>query len=61
MDTRYKWAHEGEHFVLSDIDRNFYACHYLDSNEGFVIDKQVFDNHLSKGKIQSSLDTSIAV
>ena len=53
FDLRYKWENEGQLFVVSDVDKNFFLCRYLDSRLGFVIDKQVFHNHLTKGKIQS--------
>jgi hypothetical protein len=53
FDLRYKWENEGQLFAVSDVDKNFFLCRYLDSRLGFVIDKQVFHNHLSKGKIQS--------
>jgi hypothetical protein len=57
----FKWTHEADHFVISDIDPNFFACRYLGSEWGFVIDKVVFAKHLAKGKIQSYSHRNLAV
>ncbi|GBF10458.1 hypothetical protein TEPIDINF_001552 [Tepidibacillus infernus] len=41
----------GKPFELRDIDRLFYACCYLDSNQSFLMEKEKFDVAIVKGII----------
>lgn len=59
--TCYQLNNDGMSFVVSDVDVNFYACRYLGSSTGFVIDKDVFNKHLRSGKIHVVDGHSIAV
>ncbi len=59
--TRYQLKNDALSFLVSDIDVNFYACKYIDSSMGFVMDKDVFNKHLISGKIHVVDGHSIAV
>ncbi|MEW9669263.1 hypothetical protein [Ammoniphilus sp. 3BR4] len=58
---QFRWSYESEAFVISEADQHYYACRYLDSTMGFVIDKDAFDRQLKKGRIRECSNKSMAV
>ncbi|RXT05699.1 hypothetical protein [Ammoniphilus sp. CFH 90114] len=58
---QYRWSYESEAFIISDVDPHYYACKYLDSTLGFVIDKDAFQRQLEKGRIREYSSRSMAV
>ncbi|MCF6095009.1 hypothetical protein L1765_13665 [Microaerobacter geothermalis] len=47
----YVYENEKKPFVVTDIDRWYFACKYLNSDMGFILDKEHFIRKLQKGKI----------
>jgi len=49
MEKVYQMS--GYPFVVRDIDRLFYACCYINSNQSFLMEKEKFDMAVNRGRI----------
>jgi hypothetical protein len=47
----YRLVRERSRFRVEDVDRLFFACRYEGTNEGFIIEKDVFFRQIARGHI----------
>ncbi|HBI04446.1 MAG TPA: hypothetical protein DDY49_10520 [Paenibacillaceae bacterium] len=58
----YRLTRETNSFRVEDADRLFFACRYEGSNEGFVIEKDVFFRQIQRGHIvKEDVISSLAI
>lgn len=58
----YRLSRENTPFKVENADRLFFACRYEGSNEGFVIEKDVFVRQIQRGHIlKADSYTSVAI
>ncbi|MBO8172300.1 MAG: hypothetical protein H0Z33_10455 [Bacillaceae bacterium] len=56
----YCFCDEREHFQVEEADRLFFICRFKGTQEGFVMEKEVFDRQFRKGRIVKQM-ASVAV
>jgi hypothetical protein len=62
VGRQYQLSREKKPFMVEEMDRLFFACRYSGSNEGFVIEKDVFHRQVQRGRIVTSpLESAIAM
>lgn len=56
------FCNDQQKFEVEEADRFFFICRYCGTEEGFVMEKEVFDRQFQKGRIQEQMmSQSVAV
>ncbi|WCK53974.1 hypothetical protein PP175_22055 [Aneurinibacillus sp. Ricciae_BoGa-3] len=56
VGNQYRISREMKAFRVEEADRLFFACRYEGSNEGFVIERDVFHRQMNRGRIVPSMN-----